>query len=82
MRTRVGTLSSTALLLSSCGGWYNPFAGVGRFISVAVLIVNLVMAYDIVDSDRSSAVKIFWLAIVFLLPILGAAIYLVVGRKQ
>ena len=71
----------SALLLSSCSSLYNPFAGVGRFITAAVLIVDLVVIYDIMNSDRSTAIKAFWVAIVFLLPILGVAIYLLAGRK-
>ena len=81
MRTRVGLLSSVPLLLTSCGGWYNPFAGVRRLISTAILIVDLVIAYDVISSHRSTAAKVAWLALVFLFPIVGALVYLAAGRK-
>ena len=81
MPARIASLGGLVLVLSACSSWYNPFAGVSRLLSGALLIANLVITYDIVQSRRSAGVKVMWIAIVFLIPILGILAYLMFDRK-
>ena len=81
MRARVGLLTLTGVALSACTGWYNPFAGVNALISLAVLIAQIVIAFDIIQSRRSTGTKVLWIAFVFLIPIIGVLTYLIFERK-
>ena len=78
---RIGLLVGTTVLLSSCSGWYNPFAGVNAIITVAVLIAQIVIAFDVIQSRRSTGTKVLWIAVVFLIPIIGILMYLIFERK-
>jgi hypothetical protein len=58
MRTRIALLIGSTLILSACSGWYNPFAGVRALISIALLIAQFLIAYDIIKSWRSVGLKV------------------------
>ena len=81
MRTRLVLPSLSLIWLNACSGWYNPFAGVRGVISIALLIAQFVIAYDIVQSGRSAPTKVLWVAFVFLVPLIGVLAYLIFERK-
>jgi cardiolipin synthase len=51
-------------------------------ISVLVLLMDLVAVVDILGRSAPDAVKLAWIVIVLLLPVLGALVYLLVGRYR
>lgn len=81
MPSRLAALLALALVSTACGGWYNPFAGVSLWLSIGLLVANLVITYDVVQSRRSVGMKVVWIGIVFLIPILGILAYLMFDRK-
>ncbi len=81
MRSRAGLLFLSVFLLNACSGWYNPFAGVTSLISIAVLIAQILIAFDIIQSRRATGTKVLWIAFVFLVPIIGVLAYLIFERK-
>lgn len=81
MPARIGLLTGTTLLMTSCSGWYNPLAGVNALFGLAVLIAQIIIAFDIVNSRRSTATKVIWIAVVFLIPIIGILAYLIFERR-
>lgn len=81
MGIRVASTAALVLSTTACSGWYNPFAGVRAFFSIALLIIQLIIAFDVIQSGRTTGMKVVWIAFVFLVPIIGVLAYLIFERK-
>jgi hypothetical protein len=53
----------------------------GRLISLAVIILDVIVILDILKSNKDNEKRILWIIAVVFLPILGPILYLVIGRK-
>lgn len=54
----------------------------GRFISLIILIIDVVVIFDIVKSNKDTEKKVLWTIAVVFLPILGPLLYYFIGRKK
>ena len=52
-----------------------------RLIGLLVLIVDIIVALDILKSSKDAEKKILWIIAVVFLPILGPILYYVMGKK-
>jgi len=53
----------------------------GRLISLAVIVLDVIVILDILRSNKDSEKKILWTIAVVFLPLLGPLLYLFIGRK-
>lgn len=51
-------------------------------IGLLVLIANIVVTVQIVQSAASSGNKALWIILVWILPIIGLVLYLLLGKKK
>lgn len=81
--TPLALLMPLLLVLSGCGRNLIEHAtsGAGGLISILVLVVALVALFDLLGSSgRSPVNKIIWALIIIFMPLLGAILYLLIGR--
>jgi hypothetical protein len=52
-----------------------------RFISLLILLIDIVVVLDILRSNKDSERKILWIIAVVFLPVLGPILYYVIGKK-
>jgi hypothetical protein len=53
----------------------------GRLISLAVIVLDVIVILDILKSNKDTEKRILWIIAVVFLPILGPILYLVIGRR-
>jgi hypothetical protein len=53
----------------------------GRLISLAVIVLDVIVILDILKSNKDTEKRILWIIAVVFLPLLGPILYLVIGRK-
>lgn len=51
-------------------------------IFLAIFIIWLIALVDILRSEFTGYNKIIWLLVVLFVPLLGAILYFIIGRKQ
>lgn len=54
----------------------------GRLISLIILIIDVVVIFDIVNSNKDTEKKVLWTIAVVFLPILGPLLYYFIGRRR
>jgi hypothetical protein len=54
----------------------------GRFISLLIIVIDVIVIIDIVKSSKDSERKILWIVAVVFLPILGPIFWYTVGKKR
>lgn len=54
----------------------------GRFISFIILVIDVVVIFDIVKSDKDTEKKVLWTIAVVFLPVLGPLLYYFLGRRR
>jgi len=54
----------------------------GRFISIIILVIDIVVVVDIVKSNKDTEKKILWIIAVVFLPVLGPILYYFIGKKN
>jgi len=52
----------------------------GRLIYLIVLVIDVIVVMDILQSNKDME-KILWIIAVIFLPILGPVLYYVIGKK-
>ncbi len=53
----------------------------GALISIIILIIDVVVIFDIVRSNKDTEKKVLWIIAVIFLPILGPILYYFIGKK-
>ena len=53
-----------------------------RLISFIILIIDIVVIYDIVRSNKDTEKKILWIIAVIFLPVLGPVLYYFIGQNR
>ena len=53
----------------------------GVILSVTVLVLDVLAIMDCVSSSKSTGMKILWIILVILLPLVGLILYFLIGRK-
>lgn len=53
----------------------------GRIISLAILILDVIVILDILKSNKDMEKKILWIIAVIFLPLLGPVLYYLIGKK-
>jgi hypothetical protein len=53
----------------------------GRIIYFLILVIDVIVIYDIVKSNKDTEKKILWIIAVVLLPVLGPLLYYFIGKK-
>lgn len=51
-----------------------------RLLGIFVLLLDAVVIYDIIRSEKNTLKRITWILVVFFLPLFGPLIYYVVGK--
>jgi phosphotransferase system glucose/maltose/N-acetylglucosamine-specific IIC component len=54
----------------------------GKLISIIILIIDIIVIVDIVQSNKDTEKKILWIIAVVFLPILGPLLYYFIGKKR
>lgn len=54
----------------------------GRFISLVILIIDIIVIVDIVRSDKDTEKKVLWIIAVVFLPVLGPLLYYFLGKGR
>lgn len=54
----------------------------GKLISLVILIIDIIVIYDIVKSNKDTEKKVLWIIAVVFLPILGPLLYYFLGKKN
>lgn len=52
-----------------------------RLIPLLILIIDIVVIIDIIQSNKDSEKKILWVIAVIFLPVIGPILYYVIGKK-
>jgi len=53
----------------------------GRIISLAILVIDIVVILDVLKSSKDMEKKILWILAILFLPVLGIILYYLIGRK-
>jgi Phospholipase_D-nuclease N-terminal len=53
----------------------------GRLIALVILVIDVVVVLDILNSRKDTEKKILWIIVVVFLPVLGPLLYFVIGRN-
>ena len=53
----------------------------GRLISLAILVLDVIVILDILKSNKDMEKKILWIIAVIFLPLIGPVLYYLIGRK-
>lgn len=51
-------------------------------IGLIVLILDIVAVVDLFKSAKDTGNKILWLILILVLPVIGMALYFLIGRKK
>lgn len=54
----------------------------GKIISFLILVIDVIVIYDIVKSNKTTEKKILWIIAVIFLPVLGPLLYYFLGRSR
>jgi hypothetical protein len=61
---------------------HSQLTGMGRFISLVILIIDIIVIIDIVKSHKDTEKKVLWIIAVVFLPVLGPLLYYIVGKRN
>ena len=81
--TPLALLMPLLLVLSGCGRnlFEQATSGITGLFSLIVLVVAIVALVDLLgDRGRAPLNKIIWALIIIFMPLVGALLYLVIGR--
>ena len=53
-----------------------------RLLGILVLILDVIVIFDIIRSNKDTEKKVLWIVAVFFLPLLGPLLYYVVGKER
>ncbi len=53
----------------------------GALISIIILIIDVVVIFDIIRSNKDTEKKVLWIIAVVFLPVLGPILYYLIGKK-
>jgi len=53
----------------------------GALISIIILIIDVIVIFDIVRSNKDTEKKVLWIIAVIFLPVLGPILYYFIGKK-
>lgn len=51
-------------------------------LGLVILVLDIIAIIDIFKSGKSTGQKVIWLLVVLILPLIGMALYFVIGRKK
>lgn len=54
----------------------------GRFISLIILIIDIIVIVDIIKSNKDTEKKLLWIIAVVFLPVLGPLLYYFLGKGR
>ena len=49
--------------------------------SLVILILDIIAIFDVIKSGMEPAMKLLWILLILLLPLLGMILYFAIGRK-
>lgn len=53
----------------------------GKIISFLILVIDVIVIFDIVKSNKDTEKKVLWIIAVVFLPVLGPLLYYFLGRE-
>lgn len=53
----------------------------GELISLIILIIDVVVIFDIIKSNKDTEKKVLWIIAVVFLPLLGPLLYYFLGKR-
>ncbi|MGC1240932.1 MAG: PLDc N-terminal domain-containing protein [Chryseosolibacter sp.] len=54
----------------------------GELISLIILIIDVIVIFDIVKSNKNTEKKVLWIIAVVFLPLLGPLLYYFLGKRN
>lgn len=52
------------------------------FLGFVILALDIVAIVDAVKSSMDTAKKVFWIALIVILPVIGMALYFLIGKRN
>ena len=52
------------------------------FLGLVILILDIVAIVDAVKSSMDTAKKALWIALIVILPVIGMALYFLIGKRN
>jgi len=56
-----------------------PFGGI---VGLIILVLDIIAIVDCVKSSMETGMKVLWIVLIILLPIIGLILYFLLGRKK
>jgi len=56
-----------------------PFGGI---VGLIILVLDIIAIVDCVKSSMETGMKVLWIVLIILLPIVGLILYFLLGRKK
>lgn len=53
----------------------------GGIIGLIVLVLDIIAIVDVLKSSMDTGKKLLWILLVLLLPVIGMALYFLIGKK-
>jgi hypothetical protein len=55
---------------------------VNGFLGLIILVLDIVAIMDAVKISMDTAKKVFWIALIVILPVIGMALYFLIGKRN
>lgn len=52
------------------------------FLGLIILVLDIVAIMDAVKISMDTAKKVFWIALIVILPVIGMALYFLIGKRN
>ncbi len=54
----------------------------GGIVGLIILVLDIIAIVDCVKSSMETGMKVLWIVLIILLPIIGLILYFLLGRKK
>jgi hypothetical protein len=54
----------------------------GGLIGLVVLVLDIIAIIDAVKGSLTTGMKVLWIALILIFPVLGVILYFLIGRKK
>jgi len=51
-----------------------------NLLGLVVLILDIIAIIDVIKSNKDTAMKVVWILVILLLPVIGMILYFLLGR--
>ncbi|MFH1868995.1 MAG: PLD nuclease N-terminal domain-containing protein [Candidatus Omnitrophota bacterium] len=54
----------------------------GAMIGIVILVLDIIAIVDAAKSSMDNAKKILWIVLILVIPVVGIALYFIIGKKK